>query len=333
MSVTIPPRGRSVTRVVGPGRSHRGRRSTAAADVGDHGAMADVPPGSPDKGLRRDIRRVTSILGETLARTEGTELLELVERVRAHAKEDRLDELPDFDLATVTRLVRAFTAYFHLANITEQVHRGRALTRMREHAGGWIEKAVARISDAGVEPDEVAGILSHVGLRPVFTAHPTEVARRSTIDKLRRVAALLEEPDTSGRTRRLEEAIELLWLTDEIRVERPEPTDEARNVIYYLEGLSGGALGDVLEELRDRLSAVGVELPPDVRPLRFGSWVGGDRDGNPNVTPATTREVLTLQAVHGIRLLRTLVDRLRRDLSVSNRVGAVSNELGERLAE
>ncbi len=286
---------------------------------------------SPDKALRRDIRRVTSILGETLARTEGDELLALVEQVRAHAKEGSLDELPDFDLETVTRLVRAFTAYFHLANITEQVHRGHTLTTVREQEGGWVEQAVARIAEAGVEPAEVAEILGHVALRPVFTAHPTEVARRSTIDKLRRVAALLEQPDTPRRTRRLEEAVELLWLTDELRVEPPEPTDEARNVVYYLEGLSEGALPDVLEELRDRLATIGVELPPDVRPLRFGSWVGGDRDGNPHVTPATTREVLTLQAVHGIRLLRTLVDRLRRDLSVSQQIGTVSDELRERL--
>jgi phosphoenolpyruvate carboxylase len=289
------------------------------------------PPPSPDRELRRDIRQVTSILGETLARSEGRDLLDLVEQVRAHAKQGRLDELPDFDLATVTRLVRAFTAYFHLANITEQVHRGRTLTRLRAEEGGWIERAVGRIAEAGVEPAEVTEILRHVGLRPVFTAHPTEVARRSTIDKLRRVAALLEEPDSARRTRCLEEAIELLWLTDEIRVEPPEPTDEARNVVYYLEGLSGGALPDVLEELRDRLASLGVALPPDVRPLRFGSWVGGDRDGNPHVTPATTREVLVLQAVHGIRLLRTLVDRLRRDLSVSDRVGSVSDELRSRL--
>ncbi len=287
----------------------------------------------PDRELRRDIRRVTSILGETLARTEGEDLLALVEDVRAHAKEDRLDQLPDFDLATITRLVRAFTAYFHLANITEQVHRGRALRQVREEEGGWVEQAVARIAKAGVDAEVVSEILRHVTLRPVFTAHPTEVARRSTIDKLRRVAALLEEPDSPRRTRRLEEAVELLWLTDEIRVERPEPTDEARNVVYYLEGLSGAALADVLEELRDRLAGLGVELPPDVRPLRFGSWVGGDRDGNPHVTPAITREILTLQAVHGIRLLRTLVDRLRRDLSVSNRIGEVSVELRERLAE
>jgi len=299
--------------------------------MGDMAEETRTPGPSPDRALRRDIRRVTSILGETLARAEGQDLLDLVERVREHAKEGRLDELPDFDLATVTRLVRAFTAYFHLANITEQVHRGRTLTRLREEEGGWIERAVARIADAGIPPVEVGEILCQVGVRPVFTAHPTEVARRSTIDKLRRVAALLEEPDTPRRTRRLQEAVELLWLTDEIRVEPPDPTDEARNIVYYLEGLSEAALPDVLEELRDRLATIGVDLPPDVRPIRFGSWVGGDRDGNPHVTPDTTREVLTLQAVHGIRLLRTLVDRVRRDLSVSNRVGAVSDGLRDRL--
>jgi len=299
--------------------------------MGDMAEETRTPGPSPDRALRRDIRRVTSILGETLARAEGQDLLDLVERVREHAKEGRLDELPDFDLATVTRLVRAFTAYFHLANITEQVHRGRTLTRLREEEGGWIERAVARIADAGIPPVEVGEILCQVGVRPVFTAHPTEVARRSTIDKLRRVAALLEEPDTPRRTRRLQEAVELLWLTDEIRVEPPDPTDEARNIVYYLEGLSEAALPDVLEELRDRLATIGVDLPPDVRPIRFGSWVGGDRDGNPHVTPDTTREVLTLQAVHGIRLLRTLVDRVRRDLSVSNRVGTVSDGLRDRL--
>ncbi|MGA8248835.1 MAG: phosphoenolpyruvate carboxylase [Nocardioides sp.] len=293
--------------------------------------LTRTPGRSPDRELRRDIRRVTSILGETLARTEGDELLTLVEQVRAHAKDGRLDELPDFDLATITRLVRAFTAYFHLANITEQVHRGRALTRARRDEGGWIERAVARIGRAGIDPAELEHLLRQVTVRPVFTAHPTEVARRSTMDKLRRVASLLEEPDGPRRTRRLEEAVELLWLTDEIRIEPPEPTDEARNVVYYLEGLSAGAVPDVLEEFRDRLAVLGVHLPPDVRPLRFGSWVGGDRDGNPHVTPATTREVLTLQATHGLRLLCTLVDRLRRDLSVSDRVSVVSDEVATRI--
>jgi phosphoenolpyruvate carboxylase len=293
----------------------------------------DVNGAAPDSALRRDIRLVTTILGATLVRAEGPDLLDLVEQVRAHSKGDRLKELPDFDLATTTRLVRAFTAYFHLANVTEQVHRGRALLRAREEQGGWIEQALARIDEAGVGSGELAEVLGQVGVRPVFTAHPTEVARRSTTDKLRRVAALLEEADSPRRTRRLEEAIALLWLTDEIRVEPPEPIDEARNVVYYLEGLSAAALPDVLEELRDQLAARGVDLPTTSRPLAFGSWVGGDRDGNPNVTPATTRTVLQLQAVHGIQLLRRMVDGLRRDLSISEQVAGFAPEVHRRTEE
>ena len=140
-----------------------------------------------------------------------------------------------------------------------------------------------------------------------MTAHPTEVARRTTLDKLRSVAALLEEPDSPRRTKRLEAAVELLWSTDELRVERPEVLDEARNGIYYLEGLASAAVLDVLEELEERLEPWDVELPLGATPLRFGTWMGGDRDGNPNVTPAVTREVLALQASHGISVIRSKV--------------------------
>ena len=293
--------------------------------------MNDPTEDSPDSALRRDIRQVTSVLGETLARVEGEQLLELVETVRAHAKRDSLEELPELDLATTTRLARAFTAYFHLANVTEQVHRSAGL-RKDGTPGGWLSQTVRRIADAGVDAETLAAELRHVTVRPVFTAHPTEVARRSTLDKLRRVAALLEEPDSPRRSRRLTESIELLWQTDEIRVEPPEPVDEARNGIYYLEGLAAGAVPDVLEELRDELAALGVDLPVEARPLRFGSWIGGDRDGNPNVTPETTREVLGLQAVHGLRLLQDRVDGVRRNLSVSERVSEVSPELRARTA-
>ncbi|HET6167398.1 MAG TPA: phosphoenolpyruvate carboxylase, partial [Marmoricola sp.] len=294
--------------------------------------MNDPIEDGPDDRLRRDIRQVTSILGETLSRVEGADLLDLVEIVRAHAKRDRLEELAEPDVATTTRLARAFTAYFHLANVTEQVHRSVAL-RDEAAGGGWIAQALGRIAAAGVDAPTLSAELAHTSVRPVFTAHPTEVARRSTLDKLRRVAALLEEPDSQRRTRRLTEAIELMWQTDEIRVEPPEPIDEARNGVYYLEGLASGAVPDVLEELRDELVDLDVSLPIDARPLRFGSWIGGDRDGNPNVTPETTREVLVLQAVHGLRLLQQKVDGARRNLSVSERVSEVSPEIRARLDE
>ncbi|GAA1914357.1 phosphoenolpyruvate carboxylase [Nocardioides marmoribigeumensis] len=288
---------------------------------------------APDEALRADVRLVTSMLGEALVRSEGQDLLDLVEQVRAHAKSDTLEDLPELDLATSARLAHAFTAYFHLANVTEQVHRSRALLRAQEAEGGWLERTFRRIADSDDGTEVLADVLGQVGVRPVFTAHPTEVQRRSTLDKMRHVARLLDEPASRRRDRRLREEIDLLWLTDEIRVEPPEPVDEARNGVYYLEGLAAGALPDVLEELRDQLDELGIELPDDARPLRFGSWIGGDRDGNPNVTPSTTREVLDLQAVHGIRMLRAAVDHLRRDLSVSEKLSGVSEAVRERLTQ
>ncbi|QLQ11923.1 MAG: phosphoenolpyruvate carboxylase [Nocardioidaceae bacterium] len=270
------------------------------------------------------------MLGDTLVRAEGAWLLELVEDIRGRAKANGLAELPDLDITTATLLARAFTAYFHLANVTEQAHRGTTMLA-EQQGGGWTTRALARITAAGISPEELAADIGKVTVRPVFTAHPTEVARRSTLDKLRRIAALLIEPPSPARTRRLAETVELLWQTDEIRIEPPQPVDEARNGIYYLEGLTAAAMPEVVEELRDQLATLGVTLPLEASPLRFGTWIGGDRDGNPNVTPTVTREVLQLQAMHGIGLLGDLVERLRRDLSVSERLGEVDPEVRERL--
>ncbi len=294
-----------------------------------------------DDALRADIRALTTLLGQTLVRSEGQDLLDLVEMVRGQAKVGGLSDLPPevdarlrrMDLPTTIQVVRAFTSYFHLANVSEQVHRGRTLLHQREEGGGWLERAVAHINEAAVPADVVAGALGRLAVRPVLTAHPTEAARRSILDKLRRVADLLEQPDTAIRRRRMAEAVELLWHTDELRISRPDPMDEARNGIYYLEGLGSAAVGDVLDELREQLATIGVRLTPQARPLTFGTWIGGDRDGNPNVTPATTIEVLELQAVHGIRLLLDLVNNLRRELSVSQRVSGASEPLLARLGE
>jgi phosphoenolpyruvate carboxylase len=298
------------------------------------------PAAPPGDALRADIRMLTTMLGETLVRSEGAGLLDRVEVIRGQAKEqgglaelpgDVNDRLRAMDLATTIRLVRAFTSYFHLANVTEQVHRGRELLRQREEAGGWIEQALGRIVAAGIDPAALSRDAERLAVRPVLTAHPTEAARRSILDKVRRIAELLDQPDSASRRHRLAEAVELMWQTDELRIDRPDPLDEARNGVYYLEGLGGTALGDVLTELRDQLATAGVVLPPESRPLTFGTWIGGDRDGNPNVTPTITLQVLELQAVHGIRLLLDLVDDLRRELSVSQRVSEALPELLDRL--
>lgn len=286
-----------------------------------------------EKDLHADVDKVTTLLGHTLSRRHGDALLQLVEDVRTKAKAESLTD--ELDLDTTTRLVRAFTVYFHLANVAEQVHRSRALLARSGGEGGegWLRDAFRRIGEAGLEDAVVLDAVAALQVQPVFTAHPTEVARRSTIEKLNRVAALLDEPDTPVRDRRLAEVVEMLWATDELRIERPTPADEARNGIYYLESLANDALPAVLDELRSCLrESIGAELPADVAPLTFGTWIGGDRDGNPNVTPAMTREVLRLQAAHGLRLIATLVDGMRRDLSMSERLSEVAEPLRERLA-
>ncbi|RLU94691.1 phosphoenolpyruvate carboxylase [Streptomyces griseocarneus] len=283
--------------------------------------------------LRADIRRLGDLLGETLVRQEGEELLELVERVRALTRTDgeaaaRL--LGETDPETAARLVRAFSTYFHLANVTEQVHRGRELRAKRDAEGSILARTADQLKEA--DPEHLRQTVENLGVRPVFTAHPTEAARRSVLNKLRRIAELLDAPAAGDGDRRrtdlrLAENIDLLWQTDELRVARPEPTDEARNAIYYLDELHANAVGDVLEDLSAELDRVGVALPSDTRPLTFGTWIGGDRDGNPNVTPQVTWDVLILQHEHGITDALELVDALRSALSNSIRNSGATEEL------
>ncbi|MFB6676490.1 phosphoenolpyruvate carboxylase [Streptomyces sp. NPDC057684] len=282
--------------------------------------------------LRADIRRLGDLLGETLVRQEGPELLELVEKVRSLTREDgeaaaRL--LGETELETAAKLVRAFSTYFHLANVTEQVHRGRELRARRAAEGSLLARTADRLKDADAE--HLRETVRNLNVRPVFTAHPTEAARRSVLNKLRRVAELLETPVIEADRRRydtrLAENIDLVWQTDELRVVRPEPTDEARNAIYYLDELHAGAVGDVLEDLTAELERVGVTVPAATRPLTFGTWIGGDRDGNPNVTPAVTWDVLILQHEHGINDALELIDELRGFLSNSIRYTGATEEL------
>ncbi|RFU88698.1 phosphoenolpyruvate carboxylase [Streptomyces triticagri] len=295
-------------------------------------SSADQQNTTTSAELRADIRRLGDLLGETLVRQEGAELLELVEQVRALTRSDgeaaaRL--LGDTELETAAKLVRAFSTYFHLANVTEQVHRGRELRTRRDLEGGTLARTADRLKDA--DPDHLRQTVAHLNVRPVFTAHPTEAARRSVLNKLRRIAELLETPGSDADRRRLDlrlaENIDLVWQTDELRVVRPEPADEARNAIYYLDELHAGAVGDVLEDLTAELERVGVQMPAGTRPVTFGTWIGGDRDGNPNVTPDVTWDVLILQHEHGITDALEMIDSLRGLLSNSIRYTGATEDL------
>jgi phosphoenolpyruvate carboxylase len=288
-----------------------------------------------DAPLRADIRRLAGLLGQTLIRQHGQPLYDLLERVRLGVRDDpdaAAELLGSSDTASAIPLARAFAAYFHLANISEQVHEGRRLGREDPTACRWLAEAVDRIRDAELEPQELTRLVGSLTVRPVFTAHPTEAARRSTLTKLRRIAALLEAPQTAQTDRRLAEMVDLLFQTDELRLERPEPADEARNALYYLDELYTDAVPAVLSELVEELRRIGVELPVTARPLRFGTWIGGDRDGNPHVSAQVTLDVLQLQHEHAIRRLLVVLDELRADLSSSEWITGPDEELAASLA-
>ncbi|WP_089156630.1 phosphoenolpyruvate carboxylase [Micromonospora sp. NBS 11-29] len=300
----------------------------------------------PDAALRADIRRLGTLLGQTLARQEGRPLLDLVEEIRAQVRSDApaaAQRLAGLDVTTGTKLARAFSTYFHLANITEQVHRARDLRRRRATDGGWLDQAAKMIAERGVPAEEIAAAARRLAVRPVFTAHPTEAARRSILSKLRAVADELDAEtanailygasDEGPANRRLAELLDLMWQTDELRLDRPDPTDEARNAIYYLRDLHAEAAPQVLDDLADTLRTLGVETSPTARPLTFGTWIGGDRDGNPFVTATVTREVLRIQHEHGIEATEKAMDELISEVSVSRRLRAVSLDLSASLAK
>jgi phosphoenolpyruvate carboxylase len=312
--------------------------------------MAGETRTAPDAALRADIRRLGGLLGEALVRQEGQGLLDLVEEVRALVRTDSAStvaaRLAELDVSTGIKLGRAFATYFHLANVTEQVHRARDLRAVRAVTGGWLRETAELIRKAGTPGDEVAAAALRLAIRPVFTAHPTEAARRSILVKLRALAdtldaeaaeralgggSALSTADSERYDRRLAELIDLLWQTDELRLTRPEPADEARNAIYYLSELYGDAAPRVLADLHDTLAELGADLPVTARPFTFGTWIGGDRDGNPYVTPDVTIQVLTLQHEYGIRAAERAVDSLVSDLSISYRHAGVSAELAASL--
>ena len=292
--------------------------------------------------MRDDIRRLGRQLGDAIARQEGPSVLDLVEQVRVLARDVRIGDpedtstpdaataldalLAEVDTTTAILLVRAFTLYFHLANVTEQAHRIEHLN-VRTADAGRITDTVQRLVADGHAIDEVARAVGDLELRPVFTAHPTEASRRSILDKLTEVGELLEMRSGAGLQpaqrrridRRIDELIDGMWQTDEIRRDKPAPTDEARTVLYYVEMVARTALPRLVDDVAITLRDNGCPVPTPLAPVRFGNWVGGDRDGNPFVTPAVTTEVLDLQRGRAIRLLEDEVDALLVELPFDHR--------------
>jgi phosphoenolpyruvate carboxylase len=258
--------------------------------------------------LREDIRLLGRVLGETLRRQEGDAMFDVVERIRRtairfrrdgdHDARDELAELVDgLEIEAAISVVRAFTYFSHLANIAEDRHHNRC-SRQRTHHGeppdsGSLALAIARLKDDGVTAERLADTLRTVAISPVLTAHPTEVQRKSILDRHMALARLLEERGRPDLTRdelakndsALRREVTTLWQTRMMRQVKVTVRDEIENVLAFYRTTFCSELPHLYasaEDLLDREMPKGEswKLPPV---LRMGSWVGGDRDGNPFV--------------------------------------------------
>lgn len=299
------------------------------------------------EALSEQIHLLGDLLGQTIIEQEGRELFDLVEEIRALAKLGRTGDeaasrrllalLADLPLDQARVVIKAFATYFQLVNLAEEQQRVRVLRQRRRdaHARGTpmdetIAAAVERLQAEGVSADGVRALLKNLCIMPVFTAHPTEAKRRTVLTKLRRISQALydldlhdllpsEEADLIAFVR---EEIVSLWQTDETRARRPTVLDEVRNGFYYFET----TLFDLAPEMYAELSAALAKSYPDevfeIPPfLRFGSWIGGDRDGNPYVTLAVTEETLREQKALALRLYQRAIDRMHGLLSMAERLG------------
>ena len=276
-----------------------------------------MPP-DPHRPLRDDVRLLGDLLGETLRARAGEGVFRTVERVRALAKRARsghdaefvvlADELSSVPLDDALPIARAFTHFLHLANIAEQHHRTRRRRAYQRDPlappqRGSCEDGFRRLLAAGITADRLHEAVCGLRIELVLTAHPTEVARRRLVQKHNRIATALatrDRPDLTAPEQdeqiiAIRREIATAWETSDIRQQQPTPIDEVRSGLIVFEQSLWDALPRYVRSLDRALHAsTGRGLPIHAAPLRFGSWIGGDRDGNPNVTPLVTRRACLL---------------------------------------
>jgi phosphoenolpyruvate carboxylase len=294
---------------------------------------------STDAPLRRDVRLLGDLLGRVLVEQEDQSLLEDVERVRGLSRaaragapqDDLAAAVAELPLARQASVLRAFATYFQLANVAEQQHR---IRRRRAYAREErVRDESLATSFAKLEGVPAAELERRVSLELVLTAHPTEAARRTVLTAHLRVGALLAElddpllsPDRRDEIEsQLATEITMLWQTDEVRSRRPRVVDEIRNGLWFFEQSLIDAAEQLLAEYRSHLP----DAPP---PLRFGTWIGGDADGNPNAGADTVREALERARTLLRERYRAEVRALAAATGVSSRIVPVDGELTDSIA-
>lgn len=331
------------------GSAHRPCNPVAAPGPSDQ-SRSTLP--SPHAPLQADVRLLGELLGATLREQEGIPLYETVERVRVLAKDARAGVASRDALARTLRglsvsdsltVARAFAHFLGLANIAEQHHR---IRRRRDYQRtpdappqrGSLDESFPRLLAAGVSPAALREAVASMRVELVLTAHPTEVVRRTVRQTQRRIADLLGERDRPDLTpdereeltRALAAEVTTLWLTNEVRREAPTPFEEVTWGLVSFEQTIWDALPRTLRALdRGLREATGEGLPLDAVPIRFGSWIGGDRDGNPNVTPLVTEQAVMLARWMATDLYRREIEALRSELSMHRANAEVRKAVGD----
>src|SRR5688500_10226138 len=310
-----------------------------------------LPDTDPHKPLRQDVRLLGELLGDTLRARIGEPFFDTVEQVRTTAKAAHGETGHFSDLAGMLRrlpvdsaipLARAFTHFLNLGNVAEQHHRiRRRRAYLRDATAppqrGSCDETFARLIAGGITPDQLHTAVSALRIELVLTSHPTEVLRRTLIHKYNRIAELLasrDRPDLTLPEREevdasLQREVEATWETDETREERPSPLDEVRGGLIVFEQSLWDALPRFLHSIdRALVAATGRGLPLDAAPVRFGSWIGGDRDGNPNVTPEVTRKACLLSRWVAAEFYLKEINALRGELSMTRASDALRQRVG-----
>jgi phosphoenolpyruvate carboxylase len=294
-------------------------------------------------GAERDIQLFATLLGEVLREHSRKRVLVVVERLRdgflalreqddAKLREKLMKRIDGLDPQTLSEVIRAYTIYFSLAHIAEEVHAFLQRRTMVSAGGrlwrGSFDHTLRQFAEEGVGPDRLQVLFDHLAYLPVFTAHPTEAKRRTTLETQRRIFLLtldlhrhkLNQEEQQDRLGEILSEIQILWKTDEVRVHKPQVTDEVRQGLYFFSESLFGTLPQVYRNLERAVRRVygsdsGVLVPSFVA---FGSWIGGDRDGNPFVRPETTELAVRMHCELVLEEYVARVARLTRILSHSS---------------
>lgn len=308
--------------------------------------------------LRARIRLLGSFLGEAISRQSGQQTLDTIETLRQGFIQERrehndgqkqqlIELIASLDNQTLKNVIRAFSIYFFLANLTEENYLREQRQVMRAESNqsweGSFRRTLSECRERQIEPEQIKELIDQLRFIPVFTAHPTEARRRTTMNILQ---TLYEHTDAMGvypegslafeqAKQKTAETIDLLWSSDEVRTRKPLVYDEINNGLHYFDASLFTAIPKVYRNIKDAIVEIYPELSDYALPafVNFGSWIGGDRDGNPFVTHETTEMAVLMHANTVLRHYQVLIRKLRRELIHSDSIVTIAPEIYERIKD